>query len=53
MKGLDWRPIVASRSTWLGSPFDELEIRMTIFECERNNESSRTDGFSMAIFQDC
>ncbi|GMP41293.1 hypothetical protein CsSME_00011449 [Camellia sinensis var. sinensis] len=49
--GLEWGTIDQAIAMWLERPFDELEIRKAIFDCERGKTPGQ-DGFSMAIFQD-
>ncbi|KAF5937757.1 hypothetical protein HYC85_025263 [Camellia sinensis] len=50
--GLEWGTIDQAIAMWLERPFDEMEIRKAIFDCERD-KTPDPDGFSMAIFQDC
>ncbi|XP_028097918.1 uncharacterized protein LOC114297658 [Camellia sinensis] len=33
---LEWKPIDQESATWLERPFEELEIRDVVFECERD-----------------
>ncbi|GMQ04499.1 hypothetical protein CsSME_00049896 [Camellia sinensis var. sinensis] len=37
---------------WLERPFEEMEIKDAVFECERD-KAPGPDGFSLAVFQDC
>ena len=50
--GFDWSPITAEDAIDLIKPFEEEEVKKTIFDCD-SNKSPCPDGFTLAFFQRC
>lgn len=47
--GLDWGCILGERARWLERPFEEYEIKKTIFECSKD-KTPNLDRFNFAFF---
>ena len=52
VEGLDWSPISEESASRLDSPFTKEEIYKAIFQLDKN-KASGSDGFTIAVFQDC
>lgn len=48
LDGLNCYPIDARKTSWLEMPFDEMELRRAVFNCEKV-KSPLLDDFAMAI----
>ena len=46
--GVDWRQIDESMADWLQRPFEEMEIKTAVFECD-GNKAPGPDGFPLAV----
>ena len=49
-EGVDWKQIDESMADWLQRPFEEMEIKTALFECD-GNKAPGPDDFLLALFQ--
>ena len=49
-EGVEWKRIEESLADWLQRPFEESEIKTTVFECD-GNKTPGPNGFPLAVFQ--
>ena len=51
-EGIEWAPITTESSVWLERPFEEVEIRAAIEECD-GDKAPGPDGYTMEVFRKC
>ena len=52
IEGIDWAPISEESAIWLDRPFSEEEVRMTVFQLNKEKVPG-PDGFTIAVYQEC
>ncbi|RVW19678.1 Structural maintenance of chromosomes protein 3, partial [Vitis vinifera] len=52
IEGIDWAPISEESAIWLDRPFSEEEVRMAVFQLNRE-KAPGPDGFTLAVYQEC
>ena len=52
IEGIDWAPISEESAIWLDRPFSEEEVRMAVFQLNKENAPG-PDGFTIAVYQEC
>ena len=52
IEGIDWVPISGESAIWLDRPFSEEEVRMAIFQLNKE-KTPGPDGFTITIYQEC
>ncbi|RVW54885.1 Transposon TX1 uncharacterized 149 kDa protein [Vitis vinifera] len=52
IEGIDWAPISEESAIWLDRPFSEEEVRMTVFQLNKE-KAPGPDGFTLAVYQEC
>ena len=52
IEGSDWAPISGESAVWLDRPFSEEEVRMAVFQLNKEKAPS-PDGFTIAVYQEC
>ncbi|WKA09802.1 hypothetical protein VitviT2T_027421 [Vitis vinifera] len=52
IEGIDWTPIFEESAIWLDRPFSEEEVRMTVFQLNKE-KAPDPDGFTIAVYQEC
>lgn len=51
MEGLEWFPITGESSTWLDHPFIEEEVRLAVFQLNKD-KALCLDGFTIAVYKE-
>ena len=46
IEGIEWQPITLHLAVWLERPFDEAEVKTTIFDCD-GDKAPGPDGFTL------
>ncbi|RVW30170.1 hypothetical protein CK203_083227 [Vitis vinifera] len=49
--GLEWFPIIGESSTWLDHPFIEEEVRLAVFQLNKD-KALCVDGFTIAMYKE-
>ncbi|RVW35158.1 Transposon TX1 uncharacterized 149 kDa protein [Vitis vinifera] len=52
VEGVDWVSIHGESTIWLDRPFSEEEVRMAVFQLNKEKAPS-PDGFTIAVYQEC
>ena len=52
VEGIDWVPISGESAVWLDRPFSEEEVRMAVFQLNKE-KASGPDGFTIAVYREC
>ncbi|RVW28221.1 hypothetical protein CK203_083720 [Vitis vinifera] len=52
IEGIDWAPISGESAVWLDRPFSEEEVRMAVFQLNKE-KASGPDDFTIAVYQEC
>ncbi|RVW89561.1 putative ribonuclease H protein [Vitis vinifera] len=52
VEGIDWVPISGESAVWLDRPFTEKEVRMAVFQLNKE-KAPGPDGFTIAVYQQC